>query len=88
VPGLGTVGILWDPGVGSVQLEAVEKATAGLGLTLDVVKVARAGDFDGAFRAIRQRQARGAMMLSSPLFSANSLAAAPASRASSTAGQS
>jgi putative tryptophan/tyrosine transport system substrate-binding protein len=72
VPTLSNVGILWDPAVGSVQLEAVEKAAAGLGLTLDVFKVARAGEFEAAFRAITQRQARGALMLSSPLFSANS----------------
>jgi putative tryptophan/tyrosine transport system substrate-binding protein len=72
VPGLASVGILWDPAVGSVQLEAVEKAAAGLGMTLAVFKVAGPTDFDGAIRSMVQRQARGALMLSSPLFSANS----------------
>jgi putative tryptophan/tyrosine transport system substrate-binding protein len=72
VPGLSNVGILWDPAVGSVQLEAVGKAAANLDLKLEVFKVARAGEFEGAFSAITQRQARGALMLSSPLFSANS----------------
>jgi putative ABC transport system substrate-binding protein len=72
VPGLVNVGILWDPAVGSVQLEAVEKAAASLGMTLTVFKVGAPADFDGAIRSMVQRQARGALMLSSPLFSANS----------------
>jgi putative ABC transport system substrate-binding protein len=72
VPGLAKAGILWDPAVGTVQLEAVQNAAAGLGITLAVMKVAAPAEFEAAIRAMLQQEVRGAMMLSSPLFSANS----------------
>jgi putative ABC transport system substrate-binding protein len=71
VPVLTKMGILWDPAVGSVQLQAVQAAAAALRITLEVVEVGRVAEFDAAFRTIVRSQAGAVLMLSSPLFSAN-----------------
>jgi ABC-type uncharacterized transport system substrate-binding protein len=63
--------ILWDPAVGSVQLDAVAKAAAGLGDTLEVREVRRIGDLEPAFRTVARQNVGGVPMLSSPLFSSS-----------------
>jgi putative tryptophan/tyrosine transport system substrate-binding protein len=69
-PGLTRVAALWDPGSGSVQIEAAQAAASSRGVRLQVLKVddlARLGD---ALAAAQAEEAQGLLVLSSPLFSA------------------
>jgi putative ABC transport system substrate-binding protein len=69
IPAAAKLAILWDPAIGSVQLDAIAKAAAGV--TVDVLEVHRVADFESAFRTVVERNAGGLLMLSSPLFSSN-----------------
>ena len=71
VPKLAKLGVLWDPATGSVPLQALEKVTGSLSLEMAVQEVRRAGDFEGAFRAIGPADGTGLLMLPSPLFTSN-----------------
>jgi putative ABC transport system substrate-binding protein len=71
VPKLAKLGVLWDPATGSVPLQALEKVTGSLSLKMAVQEVRRAGDFEGAFRAIGPAEGAGVLMLPSPLFTSN-----------------
>jgi ABC-type uncharacterized transport system substrate-binding protein len=71
IPSASKLAILWDPAVGSIQLDSVMKAAAGFGETLEVIEVRRIADLAPAFRAVAQRNAGGMLMLSSPLFSSS-----------------
>ncbi|HKH27766.1 MAG TPA: ABC transporter substrate-binding protein [Sphingomicrobium sp.] len=71
VPELTKLGVLWDPATGSVPLQALERVTGSLNLAMGVQEVRRAGDFEGAFRAIGPAEGTGVLMLPSPLFSSN-----------------
>ena len=71
VPKLAKLGVLWDPATGSVPLQALEKVTGSLSLEMAVQEVRRAGDFEGAFRAIGPAEGTGILMLPSPLFTSN-----------------
>jgi putative tryptophan/tyrosine transport system substrate-binding protein len=71
VPRLAKLGVLWDPATGSVPLQALEKVTGSLSLEMAVQEVRRAGDFEGAFRAIGPAEGTGILMLPSPLFTSN-----------------
>lgn len=71
VPTVAKLAILWDPAIGSVQLDAVAKAASGFSVTIDVLEVRRIADLEPAFRAVADRNAGGVLMLSSPLFSSN-----------------
>jgi putative ABC transport system substrate-binding protein len=69
--GLSRVAILWDPGVGSVQLDAVKKAAVSLKIELDVIEAARPADFETAFVTANQRNISAMVILSSPLIPGN-----------------
>jgi putative ABC transport system substrate-binding protein len=71
MPKLTNLGVLWDPATGSVPLQALERVTASLRLTMAVQEVRRGGDFKGAFRAIGQAEGTGLLMLPSPLVTSN-----------------
>jgi putative tryptophan/tyrosine transport system substrate-binding protein len=71
VPKLAKLGVLWDPATGSVPLQSLEKVTGSLRLEMAVQEVRRAGDFEGAFRAIGRSEGTGVLMLPSPLFTSN-----------------
>lgn len=71
IPAASKSAILWDPTVGSVQLDAVAKAAAAFGDAIDVLEVRRIADLEPAFRALAQRNVGRVLMLSSPLFSSN-----------------
>ena len=62
VPKLAKLGVLWDPATGSVPLQALEKVTRSLSLEMAVQEVRRAGDFEGAFRAIGPADGTGVLM--------------------------
>jgi putative ABC transport system substrate-binding protein len=70
-PKLTKLGVLWDPATGSVPLQALERVTGSLNLAMGVQDVGRAGDFEGAFRAIGPAEGTGVLMLPSPLFTSN-----------------
>ena len=69
-PGLTRVAALWDPGSGSVQIEAAQAAASARGMTLQVLKVDDLAKLADALGAAQAAQAQGLLVLSSPLFSA------------------
>jgi putative tryptophan/tyrosine transport system substrate-binding protein len=71
IPAASKLAILWDPAIGSVQLDAVKRAAAITGDGLEVLEVRRIADLEPAFRAIAQLKSGGVLMLSSPLFSSS-----------------
>ena len=67
IPGLQRVGVLWDPGTGSVQLDALVEVAARRGVKLRVLKVEKPDQIDGAF-AEAKTQSQAVLALSSPVF--------------------
>jgi ABC-type uncharacterized transport system substrate-binding protein len=68
---LSKVAVLWDPATGSTQIKAIEQAAGPLNIKLDVLEIRTRSDFEGAFVTASQRSAGAAILLSSPLISAN-----------------
>jgi putative ABC transport system substrate-binding protein len=68
IPGLAGLGLLWDPGTGAVQLDAVTAVAGKRNLKLEVLKVAGPGELDAAFQTARATQAQAVLALSSPVF--------------------
>lgn len=66
VPNLSRVAVLWDPGAGSVHLQAVRSVAASLDITLQVLEVRKPEDIETAFDALRG-QPQAVIMLPSPL---------------------
>ena len=71
VPTLTKVAVFWHPVSGNLQLEAVRKAAAALGVAMEMFEVSSPSDFEHAFQAAGRSQAAGVLMLSSPLFGGN-----------------
>lgn len=71
VPKLARVGILWDPATGGVQIEAVTRVVAGLGLQADVFETRARADLEGAVAGARQKGAQALVILSSPIVPPN-----------------
>jgi putative tryptophan/tyrosine transport system substrate-binding protein len=69
-PGLTRVAALWDPGSGSVQIEAAQAAASTRGMTLQILEVDDLSKLGDALVAAQAEQAQGLLILSSPLFSA------------------
>jgi putative ABC transport system substrate-binding protein len=69
VPSLKKIAILWDPGTGSTQLDAVKSASAALGLTPVIFEIHRTADLDSAFQVIGNAGVDGVLMLSTPVVS-------------------
>jgi putative ABC transport system substrate-binding protein len=68
---LSKVVVMWDPATGSTQIKAIEQAAGPLNIKLDVLEIRTRSDFEGAFVSASQRSAGAAILLSSPLISAN-----------------
>jgi putative ABC transport system substrate-binding protein len=68
IPQLSRVAVLWDPGTGSMQKTAIERAAKSLDLALEILEVRTPADFAGAFVTASGRGAGALLMLSSPLF--------------------
>jgi putative ABC transport system substrate-binding protein len=68
IPGLARLGILWDPGTGTVQLDAVTAAAERRKLTLQILQVASPSDMDRAFQAANDAGSQAVLALSSPIF--------------------
>jgi putative tryptophan/tyrosine transport system substrate-binding protein len=69
-PGLTRVAALWDPGSGSVQVEAAQAAASSRGVHLQILKIDDLSKFADALAAAQAEQAQGLLVLSSPMFSA------------------
>jgi putative ABC transport system substrate-binding protein len=67
IPGLERVGVLWDPGTGSVQLDALIAVATRRGVRLQVLKVEKPDQIDGAF-ASAKTQSQAVLALSPPVF--------------------
>lgn len=70
VPNLNRLGVLWDPGTGPVQLDALTAIAVQRGVALTVLKVGQPSGMDAAFQAIVEAKAQAVLMLSSPVFGA------------------
>ena len=71
VGGLSSVGILRDPAVGLVQLNAAQSAAALFNIRLDIVEVRGVADLDNAFLQASQRNVGAVIMMPSPMFGTN-----------------
>ena len=67
VPTLAGVGVLWDPSTGPLQLNAVEAAAQGFGISVQVFEARRVADIAEAFYALDRSRIQGVLLLSSPL---------------------
>jgi putative tryptophan/tyrosine transport system substrate-binding protein len=71
LPTLSRIALMWDPATGRIQIDALGKATARLGIKTDLLEVKARGDYAGAFAVAKDRGADAAIMLSSPLVPAS-----------------
>jgi putative ABC transport system substrate-binding protein len=71
VPGLPAIGIVWDPTTGLLQLQSVEAAAQGFGISTQVFETRRVGDLADAFYALDRSRLQGLLCLSSPLIGGN-----------------
>jgi putative ABC transport system substrate-binding protein len=71
VPTLASVGVLWDPTTGALQLKWVEAAAQGFGVSVQVFEARRVADIAEAFYAVDLSRIQGVLILSSPLFGGN-----------------
>jgi putative tryptophan/tyrosine transport system substrate-binding protein len=67
VPTLSRLAVLWDAMIGTVQFRATEVAASRAGITLKSLPIQRVEDIDEAFEHAAREQARGMVVLSSPL---------------------
>ena len=70
MPGLASVGLLWDPVSGVAQLEALQTAADQMRLKTNVLKVSAAPELNEAFAAASGARVDALLILSSPLFGA------------------
>ena len=70
-PKLSRVAVLWDPGTGPAQMEAVKKVAGSMKIELDILQVRVVSDFEAAFSTASQRGDGAMVILSSPLISPN-----------------
>jgi putative ABC transport system substrate-binding protein len=74
--GLSRVGVLWDPSTGRYQRAAVEPAATAMGVSLQVRETSALPEVEAAVRSLALDGCRALLVLSSPLFSANTTAVA------------
>jgi ABC-type uncharacterized transport system substrate-binding protein len=67
VPTLSRLAVLWDATIGTVQFRATEMAAGRAGITLKSLPIQRVEDINEAFEHAAREQARGMVVLSSPL---------------------
>jgi putative ABC transport system substrate-binding protein len=71
VPALAKVGVVWDPTTGSLQLNSVQAAAQGFGISVEVFEARRVGDLADVFYAVDRSRIQGVLLLSSPLIGGN-----------------
>lgn len=68
IPGLARLGLLWDPGTGTVQLDAVTAAAEKRKLKLEILKVGGPAEMETAFQTASDAKVQAVLALSSPVF--------------------
>jgi putative ABC transport system substrate-binding protein len=71
IPTLTSIGVLWDPSTGSLQLDAVKAAANSFHIGLEIFEVSRVAQIAEAFYALDRSRLQGVLILSSPLFGGN-----------------
>jgi putative ABC transport system substrate-binding protein len=71
VPALAAVGVLWEPAMGSLQVDAVQAAARSYGIRVKVLEARGAADIAEAFYALERSHLSGLLVLSSPLLGGN-----------------
>ena len=82
VGGRPSIGVLWDPSTGGYQRASVEPAAASMGLELKLRETAALSDVGPAVYSLAAEGVGGLLILSSPLFSANTTVVAALTTAS------
>jgi putative ABC transport system substrate-binding protein len=70
-PGLARLGVLWDPTIGTFQLDAVTAEARSRGLSLHVFEVRSSDEIEPAIRSAQGEKVEGMIVLSAPPFGAN-----------------
>ena len=68
IPGLARLGVLWDPGTGTVQLDALIAAAENRKVKLEILKAGSPAELDAGFQAANDAKAQAVLALSSPIF--------------------
>jgi putative ABC transport system substrate-binding protein len=76
------VGVLWDPSTGGYQRASIAPAAASMGLELSLRETTALSDVAPAVQSLAAEGVGGLLILSSPLFSANTSAVAALTTAS------
>jgi putative ABC transport system substrate-binding protein len=72
MPQLARVAVLWDPTTGTVQMKAVESAGNLLNVKLEILEVRGTANLDDSILEANRKGGDAMLMLSSPVFGANS----------------
>jgi ABC-type uncharacterized transport system substrate-binding protein len=72
MPKLARVAVLWDPATGTVQMKAVENAANLLNVKLEILEVRGTANLNDSVLAAGRKDVDAMLMLSSPVFGANS----------------
>ena len=68
VPALSNAVLLWDPGTGQVQLEALQTAARLLNVKLTVVEISAIDELERVFQTAGEKRPDAIIILSSPIF--------------------
>jgi putative ABC transport system substrate-binding protein len=71
LPQVKSVGVVWDPATGAMQLRAVETAAQNLKLKLETWEVRSPADLEKSVLSAKQRNVDALLFLSSPFIGAN-----------------
>jgi putative ABC transport system substrate-binding protein len=71
VPSLSRAAVLWDPGTGPVQLDAVKAAGRSLHVELTLVEIRSTAELEQGFQAAAEARPDAIVILSSPVFGTN-----------------
>jgi len=72
IPRLATIGVLWDPATGFMQLRAIEAVAPSLNIELETVEVRALADLEDAMAAASRNNVDALVMLSTPLIAGSS----------------
>lgn len=70
-PTLSRLAVLWDPGTGRVQLEAVTKAADTLNIQIQTLQIRVSSDYEPSFNEASRHRADAVVLLSSPIVNSN-----------------
>ncbi len=68
VPGLRSVGVIWDPATGPVQIDAATAVARKRGVALEIIKCDQPSSIEPGFREAADKKVQAVLILSSPVF--------------------